>query len=44
MNSIEQMRREEEIREKARYRSPNELLDQRIRDRVRQEKQSYSGK
>ena len=35
---------EEEKREKARFKSPNELLEQRMRERVRQENQSYKGR
>jgi hypothetical protein len=37
---IKQMN-EKENREKARYKSPNERLEQKARERVRQEKMSY---
>ena len=35
---------EEEIREKARHKSPNELLDERVSEEVRQAKMFYRGR
>lgn len=35
---------EEEVREKARHKTANELLEQRAQERVRAENQSYRGR